>query len=95
MQYCELKTIVECKIKPADFQIFAAPVATFSKSRTLQKQAYASNAKLKDKESLCQKSFPKWGYRFDLDNWYVNIMKRPFSLTAIEARGGLARVGFI
>ena len=86
MQYNKLNKIGECKIKPADFQIFPAQVAIFPQNGTRQIRAYAIHAELSDKESFCHKISPKMGFRFDHDNWYVNNMERPFFPTEIESR---------
>ena len=80
MQYYKLNKIGECKIKPADFQIFPAQVQIFSQIHTLQVRAYAIHAKLNDKENFCQKISLKRGFWFDHDNWYVNNMERLSSL---------------
>ena len=55
MQYYKLKTIGECKIKPASFKILPAQVQIFSQIRTLQVRAYAMHAKFSNKESFCHK----------------------------------------
>ena len=95
MQYCKVNKFGECKIRPADFQIFPARLQTFSQIRTLQVRAYAIPAKLSDKESFCHKIALKRGFRFDHDNWYVNNIERPFFPAEIEARRELAGVGLI
>ena len=86
MQYYVLTKIGEYKIKPADFQILPAQVQIFLQIRALQVRAFAIHAKLSDKESLCHKISLNTGFRYDHDNWYVNIMERLFSAVEIEAR---------
>ena len=95
IQYCKLKKIGECKIKPADFKILPAQVQIFSQIRTLKYALTPNLAKLSDKESFCHKIALKRGFRFDHNNRYVNIMERPFFPREIEARRELARVGLI
>ena len=94
-QYFKFNKIGECKIKPADFKILPTQVHIISQIRTLQVRAFAIHAKLSDKESFCHKISLKRGFRFDHDNWYGNIMERPFFPTQSEARRELAGVGLI
>ena len=67
----------------------------FLQFRTLQVQAYAIHAKIRDKEGFCPKIALKRGFRFDHDNWYVINVERTFYPTEIEARRETAGVGLI
>ena len=72
MHYYKLYKISEGKIKSAEFQILPIQIDIFSQFRTIQIQAFASCAKLNNKETFCQKILRK--RRFD----HNNVIERPF-----------------
>ena len=80
MQYYKLNKISEGKIKSAEFQILPIQIAIFSQFRTIQIQAFASCAKLNNKETFCQKILRK--KRFD----HNNVIERPFFTEEVVTR---------